>query len=75
MMFQPQLAGSCSRSGQIHYRIGPSIDRGSHNSVATAPDTDAEKDVLSIETRDGEQVPCNPVQLKQLCPNLGTGWR
>ena len=62
----PKLAASYSPGDQIHYRTGsPSIEGIPHNSVATVLDIDAKKNLLTIETRDGEQVSYNPVQLKQ----------
>ena len=62
----PKLAASYSPGDQIHYRTGsPSIDGIPHNSVAAVLGIDAKKNLLTIETRDGEQVSYNPVQLKQ----------
>jgi len=62
----PKLAASYSPGDQIHYRTGsPSIEGIPHNSAATVLDTNAEKNLLTVETRDGEQVSYNPVQLKQ----------
>jgi hypothetical protein len=61
----PKLASSYTPGDQIHYRTGsPGIEGIPHNSVATVLDTDAFKNVLTIETRDGEQVSYNPVHLK-----------
>jgi hypothetical protein len=62
----PKLAASYSPGDRIHYRTGsPSLEGIPHNGVATVLDTDAKKNLLTIETRDGEQVSYNPVQLKQ----------
>jgi hypothetical protein len=62
----PKLAASYAPGDQIHYRTGsPAIEGIPHNSVATVLDSDAKKNVLTIETRDGEQVSYNPVHLKQ----------
>ncbi len=60
------LAANYSPGDQIHYRKGsPSIEGIPHNSIATVLDIDAKKNLLTIETRDGEQVSYNPGQLKQ----------
>jgi conjugative relaxase-like TrwC/TraI family protein len=62
----PKLAASYAPGDQIHYRTGsPAIEGIPHNSVATVLDSDEKKNVLTIETRDGEQVSYNPVHLKQ----------
>ncbi len=62
----PKLATSYSPGDQIHYRTGsPSIEGIPHDSAATVLSTDAKKNLLTIETRDGEQVSYNPVQLRQ----------
>ena len=62
----PKLAASYTPGDQIHYRTGsPSIEGIPHNSVATVLDIDAKRNLLTIETRDGEQVSYNPAQLKQ----------
>jgi hypothetical protein len=62
----PKLAASYSPGDQIHYRTGsPSIEGIPHDSAATVISTDAKKNLLTIETRDGEQVSYNPVQLRQ----------
>jgi hypothetical protein len=61
-----KLAANYSPGDQIHYRTGsPSIEGIPHNSFATVLDIDAKKNLLTIETRDGEQVSYNPGQLKQ----------
>jgi len=62
----PKLAANYSPGDQIHYRTGsPSIEGIPHDSAATVISTDAKKNLLTIETRDGEQVSYNPVQLRQ----------
>jgi conjugative relaxase-like TrwC/TraI family protein len=62
----PKLAASYTPGDQIHYRTGsPGIEGIPHNSVATVLHTDPIRNVLTIETRDGEQVSYNPIHLKQ----------
>jgi len=62
----PKLAASYSPGDQIHYRTGsPSIEGIPHDSAATVLSTNAKKNLLTIETRDGEQVSYNPIQLRQ----------
>jgi conjugative relaxase-like TrwC/TraI family protein len=62
----PKLAASYIPGDQIHYRTGsPGIEGIPHNSVATVLNTDVINNVLTIETRDGEQVSYNPAHLKQ----------
>jgi conjugative relaxase-like TrwC/TraI family protein len=62
----PKLAASYSPGDQIHYRTGsPSIEGIPHDCAATVLSADAKKNLLTIETRDGEQVTYNPIQLRQ----------
>ena len=62
----PKLAASYAPGDLIHYRTGsPSIEGIPHDSAATVLRTDAKKNLLTVETRDGEQVSYNPVQLRQ----------
>jgi hypothetical protein len=62
----PKLAASYSPGDLIHYRIGsPSIEGIPHDSVATVLSTDAKKNLLTVETRDGEQITYNPILLRQ----------
>lgn len=62
----PTLAASYSPGDQIHHKTGsPSIEGIPHDSAATVLSTDAKKNVLTVETRDGDQVSYNPIQLRQ----------
>jgi hypothetical protein len=62
----PKLAESYTPGDKIQYETGsPSIQGIPHNSVATVLDTDPTNNLLTIETRDGEQISYNPVHLKQ----------
>nr|AOS95232.1 ATP-dependent exoDNAse (exonuclease V) alpha subunit - helicase superfamily I [uncultured bacterium] len=62
----PKLAASYSPGDQIHYRTGsPSIEGIAHDSTATVLSSNDKKNLLTIETRDGEQVSYNPIHLRQ----------
>ena len=63
----PKLASSYVAGDQIHYKTGSAETHGiANNSLATVVSTDSEKNLLTIETRNGERAVYNPAQLKRL---------
>ncbi|WP_353070439.1 MobF family relaxase (plasmid) [Tunturibacter empetritectus] len=62
----PRLAANYSPGDEIHYKKGNPEEHGIiHNSTATVIAVDISKNLLTVETRSGEQASYNPALLKQ----------
>ncbi|MBB5346182.1 conjugative relaxase-like TrwC/TraI family protein [Edaphobacter lichenicola] len=62
----PRLAANYSPGDEIHYKKGSPEEHGIiHNSTATVIAVDISKNLLTVETRSGEQASYNPALLKQ----------
>ena len=62
----PRLAANYSSGDEIHYKTGSPVEHGiAHNSAVSVVSVDASKNLLTVETREGEQVSYNPALLKQ----------
>ena len=61
-----KLAANYQPGDEIHYKTGsPSIEGIPNNSAVTVLSVDGDKNVLTVETREGEQVFYNPAKLKR----------
>jgi hypothetical protein len=62
----PRRAASYTVGDEIHYRLGsPGIEGIPHNSEATIVGVDLKRNILTIETEDGERIAYSPAQLKE----------
>ncbi len=61
-----KLAAIYQPGDEIHYKTGsPAAEGIPNNSVATVFSVDGNKNILTIETREGEQISYNPAQLRR----------
>jgi conjugative relaxase-like TrwC/TraI family protein len=65
--FNPKLAANYSAGELIQYKTGNAQKHGiASGSMATVISTDSNKNLLTVETKDGERVAYNPAQLRRL---------
>jgi hypothetical protein len=63
----PKLAANYSIGNLIQYKTGSAREHGIANgSMATVISTDPNKNMLTVETKDGERVAYNPARLRRL---------
>jgi len=63
----PKLAANYSTGDLIQYKTGSAKEHGiASGSSATVIATDANKNMLTVETKDGERVAYNPAELRRL---------
>ena len=61
-----KLAANYQPGDEIHYKTGsPTAEGIPNNSAATVLSVDGNKNILTVETREGEQVSYNPAQLRR----------
>ena len=61
-----KLAANYQPGDEIHYKTGsPTAEGIPNNSAATVLSVDGNKNLLTVETREGEQVSYNPAQLRR----------